>query len=66
MKKDKGPRFTLTGSTITDRDGITGEVYKEGESWLVRITAAPNIEDKKLLKIAKAMQSWYYYTHVKK
>ena len=52
--------------TITDRSGNIGEVYKEGESWMVRITESKLPDDKKKLQLAKRMQAWYYNTQVKK
>lgn len=63
MKKDKGPRFTLTGKIITDRDGLQGEAYLDGQSWRVRLLVAKPTEAQ--LKVANRMQSWYYNSYVK-
>lgn len=75
MKKEKAARFALfepkdkkdasVVGLIEDRDGNLAEVYKEGESWLVRLNYT-NISDvAKQKKLAKAMQFWYYNNYVK-
>lgn len=67
MKKDKGPAFAFDGTSfINDRDGNIGEVYQEGKSFLVRLTATNLTDEDKKLQLAKRMQSWYYNTQVQK
>jgi hypothetical protein len=63
-------KFTISdgpnGHLITDsKTGDTGEVYRQGESYLVRITSSKEKDERKLLARAKRMQSWYFQTQVK-
>ena len=70
MKKDKGPAYTVYNFKngeeihIKDRDGNVGEVYKQLESYRVRIISSVLTDESKQLALAKRMQAWYYNTQV--
>lgn len=66
MKKQ---RFTISKRNgkilIIDRDQNAGEVYRDGESYKVRIVINLSyMTSKECLALAKRMQTWYYFTHI--
>lgn len=66
MKKDKGPAFTISGTTITQTNsGITGTIITEPGNYYISIPETVNLSDTRRKALEKRMRDWYYHTQIK-